>query len=294
METTGTPLPGQQPDFPTLEDLLARVLELRPLSSVATRVIELTEDGRFSAHNLANVISTDQALTAQVLRLANSAYYGFPRRINTVRDAVVLLGFRAVRSATLATCLIDTNPGSNAIEPQQFWRFSIVVGLLAETLASVENTHQDQAFTAGVMHNIGVLVLDQHAPDVLRACIAHARANEITLHAAERSLLGYTDAELGGALALHWNLPPPLVDAVAHHRLNMDALPDPTSLSAMVIRARLYARAQGFTDGLDSRESTAVAPEWLRPPLSTHLLRLGDADGLATRADAFLRAAGVA
>ena len=87
---------------PTLNEVVNEVADLRPLGAVATRILEITEDDRFSAHELAQVIATDQALSAKMLRLSNSAYYGFPRTISTVRDAVVLLGFRAVRSATLA------------------------------------------------------------------------------------------------------------------------------------------------------------------------------------------------
>ena len=82
--------------LPTLDELMGEIADLRPLSAVATNILEITEGDRFSAQELAQVLATDQALTAKMLRLANSAYYGFPRRINTVRDAVVLLGFRAV------------------------------------------------------------------------------------------------------------------------------------------------------------------------------------------------------
>ena len=77
----------------------------------------------------------DPALTAKLLHLANSAYYGFARRISTVRDAVVLLGFRAVRSAALASSIIDALPGSTLVEPTQLWRFSVTVGMVAEVLA---------------------------------------------------------------------------------------------------------------------------------------------------------------
>ncbi len=82
--------------YPALDELVNQIGELRPINAVATRILQLTESERFSAHELATVISSDQALTAKMLRLSNSAYYGFPRRITTVRDAVVLLGFRAV------------------------------------------------------------------------------------------------------------------------------------------------------------------------------------------------------
>jgi HD-like signal output (HDOD) protein len=91
-----------------LAEVVTTIADLHPMQVVGTRILEVTEGEQFSAHQLAQVISADQALTAKMLRVANSAYYSYPRRITTVRDAVVILGFRAVRSATLASCVMDT------------------------------------------------------------------------------------------------------------------------------------------------------------------------------------------
>lgn len=285
----GTPI--EPPRFPTLDEMVNQMLELRPLSAVATRILELTEGDRFSAHELAQVITSDQALTAKMLRLANSAYYGFPRRIATVRDAVVLLGFRAVRSATLATCLVDIAPGSNRLDYEQFWHFSVSVGMLAEVLARSEGMHQENAFTAGVIHDIGRLALDQHAPEAFDACIQHAATQGVGLPQAQRAVLGFTDAELGGALALHWNFPQPLVEAVRLHQLDPHALPDPQSLAAFVVRAREFARSYGLPDGLTTPGEQARPTEWTQPPLSVHLERAGGPDGIAEKAAAFLESA---
>ena len=258
---------------------------------VALRVLELAEGDRFSAHELAQTVSADQALTAKILRLSNSAYYGFPRRITTVRDAVVLLGFRAVRSATLASCVIEALPGGQVMNPQEAWRFSVSVGMLAEVLSRATREHTDEAFTAGVLHNIGRLALDQHRPDALRKCIEVARARDWTIAQAERQVLGYTDAEVGGALALHWNFPPNLADAVARHNLDPNALPDPQSLAAFVIRARLFARASGLTDGVEQPSTDPAAQEWSVPPLSRSLAQTGGVDGIAERVAAFVESA---
>ena len=145
------------PGYPTLDALVKQVRDIRPLGLVATKVIQLTGNERFSAHEFATVISSDQVLTAQTLRLANSAYYRFPRRITTVRDAVVLLGFREVRAATLASCVIEAVPPSNHIAYDRFWHYSLSIGMLAEVLARAERQQPDEAFTAGGVHNIGQL-----------------------------------------------------------------------------------------------------------------------------------------
>ena len=251
---------------PELDLLVTEIAELRPLPVVALRVLELAEGDRFSAHELAQTVSADQALTAKILRLSNSAYYGFPRRITTVRDAVVLLGFRAVRSATLASCVIETLPGGQVLDPVEAWRFSVSVGMLAEVLSRATREHVDEAFTAGVLHNIGRLAMDQQRPRELRQCIDIATARGWTIAQAERQVLGYTDAEVGGALALHRNFPPDLADAVLRHNLDPNALPDPQSRAAFVMRARMFARASGLTDGVEPPSTDAIPRRVDRPP----------------------------
>jgi len=276
------------PAYPTLDEVVNQIAELRPLGTVATQIINITEGDRFSAHELATVISSDQALTAKMLRLANSAYYGFPRRITTVRDAVVLLGFRAVRSATLASCVIDANPGSNHLDYREFWQFSVTVGMLAEVLGRAERLHQDEAFTAGVLHNIGRLALDQHHPQAMAAALQYARQQDVSLVEAERSVIGWTSADLGGALAVHWNFPEPLAEAVALQQAPLTAITDQRSLAAFVIRARLFARSYGLTDGADAPRRGEPPREWMAPPVSVALRRAGGFDGVMERVGAFL------
>src|SRR5438067_7981918 len=142
---------------PTLDALVYEIGELRPLGVTARQILAITAEDRFSAYELANVIAADQALTAKMLRLANSAYYGFARRITTMRDAVVLIGFREVRSVTLASCVIDAVPASRHIDYDRFWHYSVTIGMLAEVLARAERYPSDEAFTAGIVHNIGRL-----------------------------------------------------------------------------------------------------------------------------------------
>lgn len=274
-----------------LDEYVAEIAELRPLPAAAVRVLRIAEGQRFSAHELAQPISADQVLTAKLLRLANSAYYGSARQITTVRDAVVLLGFRAVRSAALASSVIDALPGSVNIDYEQMWRHSVTVGMLAEVLARAYGRHQDEAFTAGILHNIGRLALDQRHPQAFATARDLARARAISISEAERADLGFTDVEPGAGLVLHWNFPPELVDAVRYQELDSEALPDPASLPAFVIRARLFARALGVSDGLEPVQAARPSGEWLMPPISGSLRRAGGVDGIEERVRAFVDAA---
>ena len=273
---------------PELDLLVQEIAELRPLPAIALRVLEIAESEHFSAHELAQTISSDPALTAKVLRLANSAYYGFPRRISTVRDAVVLLGFRAVRAATLAACVIDAIPRGDHVDVRPFWHFSITVGMLAEVLSRATHTHADVAFTAGVLHNIGRLAMDQHRPRALERAIALAKESGVTVAQAEDALFGFTDADVGGALALHWNFPSELADAVAQHQRRLEEIQDQESLAAYVVRARDYARSHGLTDGVDLPTRMSPSREWVMAPLAPILEQGGGIDGIMQRASVFI------
>ena len=276
---------GQTVPTPSLEDLVNDVTQLHPLAAVAVRVLAITEGDHFSAHELASVIASDQALTAKMLRLANSAYYGYARRINTARDAVVLLGFRAVRSATLVSTVIEAVRGEGRIDREAFWRYSVTVGMLAEVLARAQGHHQHHAFTAGVLHNIGRLALDQRAPGALGAAIDLSASSGRSLREAERELLGFDEVDLGAALAERWSFPEALVGAIAHWA---DEAPPAGSLAAMVASACVFADAHGLPDGVAAHERAEPDRDWLTPSVASSLERLGGIDGVFARAEAFV------
>jgi len=274
----------------TLDEMVAGVAELRPLPAVAFRVLELADDGKFSAHELASLIASDQALTAKVLRLANSPFYGFARRITTVRDAVVLLGFRAVRQATLAACVVGDDRRSSSLDYGAFWQFCVATGMLAEVLARTEGRYQDQAFTAGVLHQVGVLALDQYRADLLRDVIEHSGSG-MARQMAEREVLGFSTADLGGALAEHWGFPAELVRAIGGHTRPIDQLAAEGGLAGTVARARLFARAHGLPDGISPAERVDTPSEWSQGPLSVSLRQAGGMEKILERVDAFMAAA---
>jgi HD-like signal output (HDOD) protein len=243
-----------------LDLLVEEIADLRPLPPVAAQVLQIAEGEHFSAHELAQAISSDPALTARVLRAANSGYYGFPRHITTVRDAVVLLGFRQVRSVALAACAVGAMPLRESIDTRLFWRHAVTVGLVAQSLArSTREAEEEEAFTAGVLHNVGRLALDQARPTEFREAVALARRSGLSLHEAERAILGFTDAEVGGALALRWQFPADLALAIARHAEPLDRLCPSQHLARLVIQAREFAAERGVTDGSET------GPAWSPP-----------------------------
>lgn len=276
-----------------LLQLLEQVQELQPLPAIALRLISMADDGRFSAENLADTVRVDPALTLRVLRLANSPFFGLPRRITSLREGVVLLGFREVRSLALSACVLDPAVrdalARAGIDYETFWTNSVVVGFFAQALAMAELIDQDQAFTAGLVHNIGRLALAQHRSDVLQAAAAEARETRTSIHEVQQRRLGYTDADVGAAIADSWGFPVPLVEAIAQHGRSIYDLRDLRSLETVVVKARRFARSHGVADGLDHLDVLPIPDiEWRAAAIERALHRLGGAPGILDRARSYV------
>ena len=141
-----------------------------------------------------------------------------------------------------------------------------------------------------MLHNIGRLALDQQRPRELYASHKLAQRDGITIPEAQRQVLGFTDAELGGALARHWNFPESIVHAVERHHLDVNALTVPESLEAFVARARLFARAQGISDGYETADTTTPPPaEWSTGRIQHTLRESGGVEGIMERVSAFMQ-----
>lgn len=276
-------------DLSTVADQAARRFALPP---VAVRLLEVGEFARFSAHELSQAIASDTSLTARVLRLANSGYYAFPRRIATVRDAVVFLGFRAVRSAALACCIAEAlpAPAPEVLDRRAVWRYSVLVGLLAEVLARAEGEHTDLAFIGGCLHGVGRLALAERHPAEFVRAVEVARRDGIPVADAQRRVLGYTDSELGRAIVRSWGFPEALV-AAAGSADGMGLARG--SLASLVREARAYALARGETDGADIRLE-APAPLWATPRVAASLEQSGRWRGILDRTAFLLDHTGVA
>jgi HD-like signal output (HDOD) protein len=237
-------------NHPTLAHLIDSAVELRPLSGTAGTVLALSEGDRFSAQQLAEVVVSEPVLATRMLRIANSAFYGAPKRIASVREAIVLIGFPTVHATVLAMCLIETFPRSPEIDAGRFWRHSVSVATLAEELAKMGRAGTDHAFTGGIVHNIGRLAFARFEARGFRQAVACARATDTSVHEAQRALFGYTDIDLGAGLGERWGFPDSLIEALA------DSEPGSASAQGPIARAVLEARTVlgmlGVTDGVDA------------------------------------------
>lgn len=269
--------------------LLSRVDDLPPLPAVATRVMGMAEDDKTSAMDLAQVLATDQALTAKLIRISNSAYYGFARRISTVREAVVMLGFKQVRQVAVGASLMNAfkRGQDDGFDLDLFWGHSVAVAVAAEALAKKSfAVKPEDAFTAGILHDIGRLVLRQVMPGEFAQAVAMARRGECSLHIAEQIATGYSHDEVGKALGELWKFPGHLVDAVGCH--HDESLTPGDGLPGVVAQVNRLVLHYGLYCGYDL-EFGDLAP--LPPDLADVEAACGGIERVLNRAFSFIESA---
>lgn len=212
------------PDLTTLDplELIESVPTLGSPPAVYQRLVEVLDDPRSGPHEVAAVLGQDPALTARLLRLANSAYFAFDRPVDSVHQAVSFIGLTHVRDVALATSVTSAfrEVPPDLIHLEDFWRHSVAVGIGARMLAGIRReTNVERFFVAGMLHDVGRLVLFVSAPEAARAVLELARERECLLYEAEMELTGIDHGTIGGALMERWNMSASLVECVAlHHR----------------------------------------------------------------------------
>lgn len=213
--------PGAGPRM-DLQAFLAKAGELPALPRVANHILALIADPNTTAAKLEKAIILDQALTAKVLRIANSSFYGGLRDVNTVSEAIVRLGFVTIRNWTLVTAakavFVDAQ---TAPALQQVWQQSVLSAMASQLVADRVHFRAPEAvFVGGLMQNIGQLALAKAAPDLFRQIMESSAQAQVPYHVVERELLGFDHGDLGAMLIREWNLSDELEAAVRqHHRL---------------------------------------------------------------------------
>lgn len=249
-------------DF-TADKVLREVRQLPSLSVVVLEILDSFRNEGMQIPELVRKISRDQALAARVLRVANSAFYGFPSRIASISEAVVVLGFHTVRSLALAAGIIHQFPPGEgkAMDRLAFWQHAVGVGVCARVIANALGRQPEEAFTAGLLHDIGRLMLDAHFHDDFGQVLGYLEEQDCSLLAAERAVLGIDHAAIGYEVARQWKFPGPIQAAIRDHH-QPDGSPAP--LTDVVHFANALAHALEIGNAGYDRVPPVSAGAWER------------------------------
>lgn len=245
-------------DQQAIQHFRAEVIARKNLPTIPTvlaKILELSESVDANGKDLIAVVEKDQALTGKMLRLANSAFFGQNRRVATIWRAVLLLGFGTVRNLALGVKVWDAlSTGVPRERAEGLWAHAVGVAGAAKTLAGkLRSGDPDEAFTAGLLHDVGRLVLAMRFKDDYWT-VTKGVAEREPVDALERAAFGVDHAEVGGWLLEAWALPAPIVEQVRSHHANATR---PAAMTAVGLADRLVAWTDLAT-GETTPEATAI------------------------------------
>jgi HD-like signal output (HDOD) protein len=241
-----------------IRDKVKTIINLPALPSIAMEVVEMVDNPKTSASQLGKIISTDQALTAKVLKIANSPFYGFPKKISTIDFAIIVLGFDALKEIVISISLVSSlqKKSDKYFDSKAFWDHAIATGVIGRRLArDLGYRVSGEVFVGGLLHDMGISVMHRYFNNEFKRIVDISRESELTFMEAEESVLGVTHAEIGSWLAERWNLPDHLVEGVLLHTSPSKAEKNPELVAiihcADVFAARINGEAVEFDKGIE-------------------------------------------
>lgn len=204
-----------------VKERLDALPDLPTLPRVVLEVNRMMAEQDVSVGRMCEVIERDQVMVARILKLVNSSFYGFQSQINTVSHAVVILGFKTMQNAILSVSIIESFPIKKEVEGFEltsFWEHSVAVAVISMKLAEMEKMQNpEEYFTAGLLHDIGKVVMVNFFPEMFVQVWQTMKAKNIPFHRAEADYLDTSHAKIGNYLARKWRLPDALVDTIRCH-----------------------------------------------------------------------------
>jgi HD-like signal output (HDOD) protein len=202
------------------EKLVQNVTDIYSLPTIYYKLDEKIQDPNSSLEDIAGVIIEDTGLSARLLKLVNSAFYNFPSKIDTITRAVSIIGTKQLRDLVLATSVVKLfrDIPEDVITMESFWQHSISCGVTARLLASHKKIDNiESLFVAGLLHDIGSLIIYSQIPEQANNVIYHCRAQKELMHISEKEMLGYDHSIVGGMLLKQWRLPQNLIETTMYH-----------------------------------------------------------------------------
>jgi HD-like signal output (HDOD) protein len=237
-------LPEAHPDLPSLIKLDG---ELISPPEIFLQIEKVINDPRSSAREVAHIVSQDPGLSARLLKIVNSAFFGFAQQIDTISRAVTILGTKEVSNLALSTSVMALfrEIPSSLMNMSLFWEHSLACGICSRLLARYKNFQNlERFFIAGLLHDLGKLIIFKHLPQQSDAVLRSAPSSDLLYFEVERLHLGFDHTQVGLALAEQWQLPPTLEQGLGRHHQALQLLP--SAEAAVISLADAIVNALGF------------------------------------------------
>lgn len=243
---------------------LKEIQSLPTLPPIAAKLNKMVEDEDITANQLGNVIERDQVLTSKLLKMVNSSFYGFPQRISTVANAIVLLGINVIKTLIVTSSIFEMMQASDV----GLWEHSLGCATIASLIAKKKGLkNPEEVSTAALLHDLGKVVVRAELPSEYESLLALVEQRGISMREAEEELLGVSHSEIGGWLVHQWNLPDRLVLPITWHHKPEEA-PDHRDVAAILHFSDILVRAIGFGFGGDMWVPPLDQSAWKRIKLS--------------------------
>lgn len=241
-----------------------RVQRVPALSNVVTKIIALADNPTVSGQQVAEIVGKDQSMVTAILKIVNSPFYGLNRRVSSISHAIVLLGYRTIRNVALSTTLLNTfgkKKKEGFFDRTRCWRHAIATAACAKVLAEhVGDTDAEEAFLAGLIHDMGSIILDHYFSDEFEEALELAMKESIPLLEAEARTFGMTHADVGKLVAEKWNFPAEVCAAIGTHH-DFEAARQLGGLPILVYVANLLSEVAleraSITEGSDGEDDGA-------------------------------------
>lgn len=226
---------------------LQEVKNLPTLPGIVAKLTRMAEDPDTTTEQMGRVISKDHILAAKLLKLVNSAFYGFPQKISSLSSAIILLGFNVIKSLIISASIFELMESSDV----ELWEHSLGTAVAASILAKrLGIKDPEEVSTAGLIHDIGKVAVKMELPEQYDEILNIVEMKKVSMFEAERLVLGLDHAEVGGWLAKSWFLPRKLVEPISCHHLPKSSREEPLA-SAILHFSDVLIRGLGYGHGTD-------------------------------------------
>lgn len=244
---------------PTIEEIVEQTSMIYTLPLFYERLNEVINHPRSSLADVGHVISEDQGLTVRLLKLANSPLFGYHAKIDSITKALTLIGTQQLRDLALAVSVIGSfgSVSNKLFDMKSFWRHNIVCGILSRAIATCRReVNQERFFVAGMLHDVGLLVMCSAAPDLINQALTEKRESGGLYYQIERQKFGFGHGDVGSALLTKWKIPANISQPIEFHH-------QPTAAGAYSMEASTIHLA----DIICHTMGLGHAEDWLVPPL---------------------------